>query len=133
MFRLQKQGCNPMRVSILLLSVAGLLVAGSASAAHPADAESQRYAERANARAASLLQSAGVDAEAATVSVRAKVSADGNVTGVQVMRSSGSADTDRAVAGVLRKILVSDAPLGLMNGAVTLNVGHGAMLQATGH
>jgi len=122
-----------MKASILLLSTVGLLAAGSASAAHPADAESQHYAERANAKAASLLQSAGVDAEAATVSVRAKVSTDGNVTGVQVMRSSGSADTDRAVAGVLRKILVSDAPLGLMNGAVTLNVGHGAMLQATGH
>ncbi len=122
-----------MKASLLLIGAVALLAAGSASAARPADSYSQQYAERANARAASLLQVAGVDAEAATVSVRAKVSPDGNVTGLQVTRSSGSADTDRAVAGVLRKILLTDAPLGLLNGAVTLNVGHGAMIQANGH
>ena len=122
-----------MKASILLLAATALLAAGSASAARPADTESQQFATRANAKAVSLLQVAGVDAEAATVSVRAKVSADGNVTGLQVMRSSGSADTDRAVTRVLRKLLVSDAPLGLMNGAVTLNVGHGATIQANGH
>jgi TonB family protein len=122
-----------MKASMLLLSAVGLLVAGSAAAARPADSYPQQYAERANARAASLLQVAGVDTAAATVSVRAKVSADGHVTGLQVTRSSGSADTDRAVAGVLRKILVTDAPVGLLNGAVTLNVGQGAMVQANGH
>lgn len=120
-----------MRASTLLISAAALLVAGSASAT--TDTYAKQYAERANAKAANLLQVAGVDAEAATVSVRAKISVDGNVTGLQVIRSSGSTETDRAVAGVLRKILVTDAPLGLMNGAVTLNVGHGAMIQANGH
>src|SRR5258708_18586274 len=117
-----------MKAQLLMLSAAGLLFAASAS--HAAPPESQRYADRANAKAEALLQAAGVDSQAQAVSARASVSPDGHLTGVRVTRSSGSPDTDRAVADGLRKIVLADAPIGLLDGAVTLNVGQGAVIQA---
>jgi TonB family protein len=119
-----------MKSQLLMLSTAGLLFAASASQA--AIPESQIYASRANARAEVLLHAAGVDAQAQPVSVRASVSPDGHLTGVKVIRTSGSPETDRAVTEVLRKIVLTDAPIGLLNGAVTLNVGQGAAIQADG-
>jgi TonB family protein len=119
-----------MKAQLLMLSAAGLLFGASAS--HAALPESQQYASRANARAEVLLRAAGIDDQAQPVSVRASVSPDGHVTGLRVTRTSGSPDTDRAVAEVLRKVLLSDAPVGLLNGAVTLNVGQGALIQADG-
>ncbi|MGZ6040534.1 MAG: hypothetical protein ACXWKR_17830 [Phenylobacterium sp.] len=114
-----------MKSKLLLLAAAGLLIAGPASAAGRADAETQAYTARANARAAALLSAAGLDSPAAPVSVRAKVDADGFLTRLEVLRTSGSAQTDSAVARVLRRILISDAPVGLLNATVTLNVGRG--------
>jgi TonB family protein len=119
-----------MKTQLLMLSAAGLLFAASAS--HAALPESQIYASRANTRAEALLRAAGVDAQAQPVSVRASVSPDGHLTGVKVIRTSGSPETDRAVTEVLRKIVLTDAPIGLLNGAVTLNVGQGAVIQADG-
>ncbi|HEV7384546.1 MAG TPA: TonB C-terminal domain-containing protein [Phenylobacterium sp.] len=119
-----------MKAQLLMLSAAGLLFAGSAS--HAALPESQQYAGRANARAEALLRAAGIDDQVQPVSVRASVSPDGHLTGLRIIRTSGSRDTDRAVAEVLRKVLVADAPVGLLNGAVTLNVGQGALIQADG-
>jgi len=117
-----------MKAQLLMLSAAGLLFAASSS--HAAVAESQRYAERANAKAELLLRAAGIDSEAQAVSVQARVNLDGHLTGLRVIRSSGSPATDKAVAQVLRKIVVADAPIGLLDGAVTLNVGRGGIVQA---
>ena len=61
--------------------------------------------------------------------MRATVSPDGHLTGLKVLRSSGSPDTDSAVAAV-QKVLVAHAPVGLLDGAVTLSVGQGVGLQA---
>ncbi len=119
-----------MKAQLLMLSAAGLLFAASAS--HAALPESQLYASRANARAEALLRAAGIDSQVQPVSVRASVNPDGHLTGLRVIRTSGSPDIDRAVAEVLRKVLVADAPVGLLNGAVTLNVGQGALIQADG-
>jgi TonB family protein len=119
-----------MKAQLLMLSAAGLLFAGPAS--HAALPESQQYASRANAKAEALLRAAGIGSQAQPISVRASVSPSGHVTAVRVTRTSGSPETDRAVADVLRKVLVADAPVGLLNGAVTLNVGQGAIVQADG-
>nr|MEA2798601.1 hypothetical protein [Phenylobacterium sp.] len=119
-----------MKAQLLMLSAAGLLFAASASASHAALPESQQYASRANARAEVLLRAAGIDDQVQPVSVRASVSPDGHLTGLRVTRTSGSRETDRAVAEVLRKILMADAPIGLLDGAVTLNVGQGATIEA---
>jgi TonB family protein len=117
-----------MKTQILALSAAALMLAATAAAATPA--ESEQYANRLLPKAESLLNAAGIGPQTQPVSVRATVSPDGHVTRLQVLRSSGSPDTDRAVVTVLRKVLVTDAPVGLLDGAVTLNVGQGIGLQA---
>jgi hypothetical protein len=124
-----------MHTRLLMLAAAGLLFAGSASASatRPVDSETQRYAERANIKAAALLAADGLDATAPPVSVRARVRPDGGLAGLEIVRTSGSARTDRLVAGVLRRILLSDAPVGLLDATVTLNVGQGATLMASAH
>ena len=117
-----------MKNQILALSAAAFLLAASAAAATPS--ESQRYADFARPKADRLLQAAGIGPQSQPVSVRASIAPDGHVTELRVLRSSGSPDTDRAVAKVLRKVLVSAPPLGFLDGAVTLNVGQGVGLQA---
>jgi TonB family protein len=116
----------------LLLAVAGAALF-VASAPQAAPSESDRYAARANARAQSLLESKNIDTRGEGVSVRATVDPMGSITAIKVVRSSGSAETDRAVEAVLRRVVRADAPAGLMNGAVTLNVGKTAILQASAH
>lgn len=118
-----------MKTQLLALSAAALLLAATAAAATESS-ESRQYASRIEPKVERLLRAAGIGAEAQPVSVRATVRPDGQVTGVQVLRSSGSPQTDRAVAAILRKVLVADAPVGLLDGAVTLNVGQGAVVQA---
>jgi TonB family protein len=117
-----------MKTQILALSAAALLLAATTAAAVPA--ESEQYANRLLPKAESLLSAAGIGPQIQPVSVRATISPDGQLTGLKVLRSSGSPETDRAVASVLRKVLVTDAPIGLLDGAVTLNVGQGVGLQA---
>src|SRR3954447_6078099 len=121
-----------MKTQILALSAAALMLAATAAAA-AAPTESEQYANRLLPKAESQLGAAGIGAQSQPVSVRATVSPDGHVTGLRVLRSSGSPDTDRAVAGVLRRVLAADAPVGLLDGAVTLNVGQGIGLQAQAH
>ena len=117
-----------MNTRILALSAAGLLFAASASQA--AVSELQHYTDKAQARAETLLRATGLDFNTQSVSVRATVGLDGRLSGLRVVRSSGSPDTDRAVETVLRKIVVADTPLGLTDGAVTLNVGPAPIAEA---
>ncbi len=91
--------------------------------------EVQPVAPGTQAKADRLLSAAGVDPRAQTVSVRASIDPDGKVTGVTVLRSSGSPQTDRKVVAVLKRVIRADPPLGLTDGAVTLNVG-GPSVQA---
>ena len=109
-----------MKAQLLMLSAAGLLLAASAS--HAAPAYPDRYAQWAQTKADALLRARHVDMTATSASVRATVSPDGKRTGTHVSRSSGSAETDAAVTSILRSIVFSRPPLGLVNGAVTLNV-----------
>jgi TonB family protein len=119
-----------MKTQVLGLSAAALLLA--ASAAHAAPSETQAYAERAQARAEALLRDAGVDLTGQSVAVRATVRSDGHLSGVYVVDSSGSRDVDHAVETVLRKVVVGDAPLGLIGGAVTIRVGPPPIVRAEG-
>ena len=110
-----------MKAQVFLLSAAALVFAASATWAAPS--ESQRYADRAKADAQSLLRATPLDLRGQSVSVRAKVDLDGRLTGMEVVRSSGSRDTDVAVETVLKKVVVKDPLFGLTDGAVTLTVG----------
>lgn len=118
-----------MNIKVLLLGAAALSIA--ASTLHAAPAELPYYSARTQAKLHSLLHASGLDSEARSVSVRAFVAPDGRLTGMKVIRSSGSRDTDHAVETVLRKIVVADPPLGLDDGAVTLNLNPAPVVEAT--
>lgn len=122
-----------MKTQLLALSAAALLLAASAAAAAPAESpELQQYANDLEPRAESLLRAAGIDPQGQPISVRAALRPDGHLKAVEVLRSSGSPEIDRAVAAVLRKTLMGVAPIGLLDGAVTLTVGQGVGLGARG-
>ena len=118
-----------MNIKALLLSAAALTFAASTMRAAPA--ELPYYSARTQAKLHSLLRASGIDPEVKSVSVRAFVAPDGQLTGMKVIRSSGSRDTDRAVETVLRKIVVADPPIGLDDGAVTLNLNPAPVVEAT--
>ena len=65
-----------------------------------------------------------------SVSIRATVDPDGRLSGIQVMRSSGSRSVDIAAETVLRKVIAADPPLGLTDGAVVLRVSEAPIVQA---
>jgi TonB family protein len=119
-----------MKFHHLLAGAAAVLLAASQVQAAAASTEFQTYVERAEAKADAMLRAAGVDIETQSVTVRVTVNPDGRLTGAQVVRSSGSPATDHAVETVLRKIVATNAPLGLVDGAVTLNLGRTPLLQA---
>ena len=122
-----------MKTQLLGLTAAGLLLAATSAGAITTPWQSQTYADRVQAKADALLRASGIDAQSPPVSVRARVNPDGHLAGVRVLHSSGSPEIDRTVAEVLRKVLVADAPIGLLDGAVTLNAGQGAGLPAQAH
>jgi TonB family protein len=109
-----------MKTQVFLLTAAALVLAAAPTWADPS--ETQRYADRAKTDAQSLLRATRLDLKGQSVSVRAKVDLDGHLTGMQVVRSSGSRDTDVAVETVLKKVVVKDPLFGLTDGAVTLTV-----------
>jgi TonB family protein len=109
-----------MKAQFLKLSAAGLLLAAATSFATAA--ELQPVPRRTQAQADRLLSAAGVDVQAQSVSVRASIDPDGRVTGVNVLRSSGSRETDRVVEAVLKRVIRADPPLGLTDGTVTLTL-----------
>ncbi|MDB5479125.1 MAG: hypothetical protein JWO83_178 [Caulobacteraceae bacterium] len=118
-----------MKTQVFLLSAAALVFAASAS--HAAPSELQRYADRAKVNAQNLLRTTRLDLKGQSVSVRAKVDLDGRLTGIQVVRSSGSPDADAAVETVLRKVVVSNPLFGLTDGAVSMTVTAAPIVEAT--
>ena len=118
-----------MKMQSLALSAAALMFA--ASAAHATRSDLQLYSDRMAPQVQVLLRETGPHLNGRAVSVRAAVDPDGRVTVIRVLRSSGSHDADLAVEAVLRKILLANPLLGLTDGAVTLNVGEAALVEAT--
>ncbi|HLZ83874.1 MAG TPA: TonB C-terminal domain-containing protein [Caulobacteraceae bacterium] len=118
-----------MKTQAFLLSAAALVLAASPTWAAPSELD--RYADRAKAQAERLLHATPLDLKGQSVSVRAKFDVDGRVTGLQVVRSSGSHDVDLAAETVLKKVVARDAPLGLTDGAVLMTVGATPIVQAS--
>ncbi len=117
-----------MKTQVFLLSAAALILAAAPTWAAPS--ETQRYADRAKAEAQSLLRATRLDLKGHSVSVRATVDVDGRLTGMQVVRSSGSPDTDIAVETVLKKVVARDLLFGLTDGAVLLTVNGAPVVEA---
>ena len=118
-----------MKTQVFWLSIAGLfLAAGATHAAQPS--ELQSYTDRAQAHAQRLLSAAGLDGRTGSVAVRATVEPDGRLSGIRVVQSSGSRSADLAAETVLRKVIATDPPVGLTDGAVVLKVSAAPILQA---
>jgi TonB family protein len=117
-----------MKTQLFALSAAASLFGAATAGAAPSEME--RYQHQANSTAQLLLRHTGVDLGGRWVSIRATVAPDGRLESIEVVHSSGSPKIDMAVKGVLRKIVVSNPPLGLTDGAVLLNVRGAAIEQA---
>jgi len=109
-----------MKTPPVLLGAAALALA--ASAAHAGPSELQLYAARAKADAHNLLREARVDLKGRSVSVRARVDINGLLTGLEVVRSSGSPAADLAVEAVLKRVVAKDPLFGFNDGAVLITV-----------
>jgi TonB family protein len=117
-----------MKTHAFLLSAAALILAASPTWAAPS--ELQRYADRAKTDAQSLLHASRLDLEGRSVSVRATVDIDGRLTGMQVVRSSGSRDADIAVEAMLKKVVAREPLFGLTDGAVLMTVNGNPVVEA---
>ena len=118
-----------MKAQLLMLSAAGLIMAGAAHAAE--SPEVRRFIDDGRATAEAQLAKAGVDLAGQTVSVRGVVTGDGRLNNLRVVRSTGSRDTDAAVAAALHRLRVEDPPPLLSGSQVTLTLGRPAASTAS--
>jgi len=118
-----------MKAQLLMLSAAGLILAG---AAHAAEApEVRRFLDDGRAAAETQLAKSGVDLAGQTVAVRGVVTGDGRLNNLRVVRSTGSRDKDEAVAGALHRLRLENPPLLLSGSQVTLTLGAPAATAAS--
>lgn len=115
-----------MKAHALLLSAA-LLSLGTAAQASPR--EVREYLDRAGERAAAQVADAGVDVGDG-LGVKARVNADGRLTGIHVTRSTGSVETDQAAVKALKRLRVQGPPNALLGADVNLAVGKAPARQA---
>ncbi len=118
-----------MKTPAFVLGAAALALVASAS--HAAPSGLQGYADRARSDAQNLLREARLDLKGRSVSVRARVDIDGRLTGVEVVRSSGSTGADLAVESILEKVVARDPLYGLSDGAVLITVKGTPVVAAT--
>jgi hypothetical protein len=118
-----------MKAMFLAVSAAAVLFAASASEAAAPRGAVKDFVDRAHLEAGHRLAAAGVDLKDQQVTVKATVSSDG-LRSVQVVNSSASRDTERAVEQVLKRLAVKDVPAGLVGASVTIPLGDGAVVQA---
>lgn len=115
-----------MRTLPLLLSAGLLAFGGSAQAANR---DVTDYLQRAGDVAAAEVAAAGVDVGPG-LSVKGRVNSDGRLTGVRVVKSSGSLEADQKAAQALRRLKVPAPPNALLGADVTVAVTKESILQA---
>lgn len=108
-----------MKAQLLMLGAAAFLAASAPALA--LDREVQSFVDHAQAAADAKLASAGV-APTGDTEVRGTISADGLITGLHVVRSSGSRDNDYAVERALKRLNVGEPPTGLIGAKLTLEL-----------
>jgi TonB family protein len=106
-----------MKVFPLMLAAAALF-AGQAQAA-PRDV--REYLQRAGDAAAAQVAAAGVDVGEG-LDVKARVDADGRLTALRVVKSTGSLETDQKAVKALKKLRVAGPPNALLGADVTVAV-----------
>ena len=111
-----------MKAQLLVLSAAGLLLAGAPfSSASAAPVDVQRFMAAANADADQRLSDRGVTLGDKTLAVRARVGV-GRLNGARVVGASGSAELDNQVAAALRNLRTDKAPPELVGREITLTL-----------
>jgi len=115
-----------MKNSLLLFAAAGALT--YAAHAQAANRDVDAYLQRASETATAQVAAAGVDAPG--LKIRARVDSDGRLTGVHVVTSSGSLETDQKTSQALRRLRVATPPLALIGAEVNLAVGPQPIVQA---
>lgn len=119
-----------MKTLSIVLPATLLALAGAAHAADLNDGlGAADYLRRAKAEA--VAETAATDLSA-DVAVKMRVGGDGRLYGAEIVKSSGSPETDRKVARALRFTRVPDPPTWLVAGAVTLALGPQHMAAAPG-
>lgn len=116
-----------MKATTMALSAAALLAFGAVAQAAPRDVRD--YLDRAGDKAAAEVAAAGVDVGEG-LGVKAQVNADGRLTGIQVTKSTGSAETDQAALKALKRLRVQSPPNALLGADVNLVVGKAPFAQA---
>jgi len=109
-----------MKSSLLLFAALGALTLGPQ--AHAANREVDAYLQRASQTATADIAAAGIQPPA-SLKVKARVDSDGRLTGVHVVTSSGSLETDQKAAAALKRLRVGDPPLVLIGAEVNVAVG----------
>lgn len=120
-----------MKMQVVALGAA-LLLAGSAHAAQQPP-EVQRFLDAAHDRAQARLEAAGVAVGSGGLAIRAHVDGLGQLTGVRVVRSSGSLDTDARAKAALHNLSTPMAPATLSGRDITLSFAADPIVQATAH
>jgi outer membrane biosynthesis protein TonB len=116
-----------MKTTFLLFSAAGLIAYGGQGHAGVRDVNA--YLQRASAVATSEIAAAGVE-DGVRLTVKARVGSDGRLSGIYVVDSSGSLETDQKATRALRHIKVSLPPLDLIGAEVRLALGPQPITQA---
>lgn len=116
-----------MNALSLPLSAALAIALATPAAALPRDVRD--YLDRAGATAAKTVAADGVDVGLG-LDVKGRVNADGRLTALRVVRSSGSLQTDQQALAALRKLRVAGPPNALLGADVIVAVAREPVLQA---
>lgn len=109
-----------MKSSLLLFAAASILTLGGQ--AHAANRDVSEYLQRASEAASAKVAAAGVDVSSG-LKVAGHVDADGRLSGVRVVTSSGSLETDQKAAAALKRLRVAAPPAILIGAQVNVALG----------
>jgi TonB family protein len=116
-----------MKALPLLLSAAAIVA--FSGAARAASRDVRDYLQRAGEVAATQVAAAGVDVGEG-LDVKARVDSDGRLTGLRVVKSSGSLETDQKAVQALKRFKVPAPPNALLGADVTVAVSKAPLAQA---
>lgn len=112
---------------VLLLALTAALAIDATVQAAPRDVRD--YLDRASVAAAKRVAAAGVDVGPG-LDVKGRVNADGSLSSLRVVKSTGSPETDRQAVAALKRLRVAAPPNTLLGANVTVTVAKEPALQA---
>lgn len=117
-----------MHIRYFPLTAAGALAFAGVAQAQPASSI-QSFMDRMESEAVARLADAGVNV-AGSAKLRFSVDSVGRVSGVRMLRSSGSSETDARIRAALEQVQVDRIPADLLGANITLAVTNDALANA---